>query len=211
MLKLDNQKLTLRLETSERRLETLVQDQQLQLTELNDRVDANHRRMLAGCVTTSGVSEQLRWIRKFGQEIMSTMCELFVMTRTIYRTVVDIRDGLPSHAERILYGQSFVLEDPLGRTTAISLQFINSWDTFDAALEVRFRHQKGYNMIQQKQYVLHEGAANRDICRRFPWESELLPGQRIVMCMLFIEYTTLGCCPSCYCVADSGEASDVKW
>ena len=211
MLKLSNQKLTLKLETSERRLETLMQDQQVQLTKLNAQADVDHREMLAGCLLTSGISEQLKWIREFGQEIMSTMRELFLMTCSIYRIVVDIKDRLPSQAERMLYGQSFLLEDPLGRTTVISLQFINSWETFDAALEVRFRDRRGYNMVRQRQYVLHEGTTNRDINRRSQWDSELLPGQRIVMCMLFLEYTKSSCCPSCYCSADLGEDFDVQW
>lgn len=64
-------------------------------------------------------------------------------------------------------------------------------------------------MVQQKQYILHECVANRDI--EFPWERMFSLGQRIVMCMLFTEYSESNCCPNCYLMSEKIEDSDVKW
>ncbi len=210
-MQLNNQKLTLRLEMRDRRLETLMLEQQLQLTKLNNRVDTNHQQIRSGLAVPSKVSEHFERIKGFGQDIKGIMQDIFNTTRAIFKLAVDIRDRLPSHLERSFYGRTFILEDSIGRSFPITMQFISSWDAFDAALEVQFRDRQGQRMVQQKRYVLHESSANRDIDRRFPLEAEFRPGQRIVMCMVFIDYLELKCCPNCYDDSQFLEESDIKW
>ena len=127
------------------------------------------------------------------------------------KVVNDIRNRLISHLERSLYQEPLILEDSLGRPFEITLQFTNSWEAFDAIIEVHFRNQQGHRMVQQKRYVLHESIANRDIDRRFPWEAELQPGQKIVMCMLFDDRFESKGCPKCHLVSENAEDADVKW
>ena len=66
-------------------------------------------------------------------------------------------------------------------------------------------------MVQQRRYVFHESTTNRDIQRIFPWDAELLPGQKIAMYMLSNDHFESRGCPSCHVVSEYSEDTDVKW
>ena len=130
--------------------------------------------------------------------------------------------------------EPFLLEDSHGRIKPIYMDCITSWTVFDAWLEAQFRDLPGYSRVQKGAYVLHDSVANRDIDRGRrgrggggAWESVFLPGQRIVMCMIFdvsesnpsspssTSTSTRShsrCCPKCQNeLSPAGVDCDAKW
>jgi hypothetical protein len=63
----------------------------------------------------------------------------------------------------MLIEEPFILEDPIGRPAPVHLQFITSWDAFNAVLEIRFRSVQGHRKIVQKEYGLQEEVTGREI------------------------------------------------
>lgn len=207
----DYEKLNARLDRSDDRRETLATKEGHVLTRLADRVSEINDEIRSTNTITANIAKRFDWIRNLGQDIKDFMQGIFMMSVATYRIVIDIQSHLQSHLERCLSQQSLILEDALGRTFYIGLQFINSWDAFDAVLETHFRDHQGHRMVQQKQYVLHEVAANRDIARHLPWEGGLRPGQKVVMCMLFPDPTDSKGCPNCHLLAGVPEDSEITW
>lgn len=213
LTKLNDEKLHARLESSEEKVAISIKEQRFLLNEIKDQLHENNNQVRAGNAVTSKIVGSLRvdWIRSLSLDIKKFMQGIFVTTFATYKVVLDIRGRLPSHLERCLYQEPFVLEDSHGRIKPVHMDCINSWDAFDAWLEVQFRDLQGFTRVQNRDYVLHESAANRDIERRRPWETAFLPGQRIVMCMLFIDYTDSTCCPKCFLESPVTKDSDIKW
>ena len=211
-MKVNYEKLEARLENSDRQLETSTREQQRFLTELSAQFGEGIKQIQSVNSVTSKIAERFEWLQNLSQEIRRCVQNTFMVTRAIYLIAIDIRSRLPTQSERSMYSEIIILEDSIGRTFPIPIQTINSWDAFDALVEVQFRNRQGYHMIQRQEYVLHESLANRDLERRFPWEAEVSPGQRIVMCMLFTDLSELDCCPSCFHMPDFVDKSaDVKW
>ncbi len=210
-MELNNTKLNARLESSAEEVKASAKDQRRIWNQLKDQMDEPKAQIKSGNVVTSRIAERFEWFQSLGEDIKNFMHGIFVQTFATYNIVVDIRNLLPSRPERSLYQEPFILEDPLGRIFPITMQFVNSWDAFDAVMGLQFRNLPGYRMVQQQQYVLRDSAANRDIQRRFPWEAELRPGQRIVMCMIFNDYLGWNGCPKCLSGPRVVEDVDVKW
>lgn len=183
------------------------------MKEIRDSLHENNKLIHAENGAISQTIEPIRvdWTQSLGPFLKRCLQSIFMTTFATYKMVLDIRGSLPSHLERCLYQEPFLLEDSHGRIRPIYMDCINSWDAFDAWLEVQFRDQPGHRRVQNKHYVLHESVANRDIERRRPWEKVLLPGQRIVMCMIFADDLGSGRCPRCYCESPAAIDSDVKW
>ena len=210
--KLSYEGLDTRLENSARQLEASTWEQQRRLTGISAQLDEEIKQVRSVSLVTSKIAERFEWLQNLSQDIKSFMQGIFVMTRATYLIAIDIRSRLPIQSERSLYSEIVILEDSIGRTFLIPTQTIDSWDAFDAIVEVQFRNQQGYHMIRRQEYVLHESSANRDIERRFPWKAEISPGQRIVMCMLFADFSELDCCPSCYHMPTIVDKSaDIRW
>jgi hypothetical protein len=120
--------------------------------------------------------------------------------------------ALPSQLERSLYQELFILEDAIGRMTPVHMQFVSSWEAFDAVLEMRFRNMQGYRKVLDKEYVFQERAAGRVIDRSRSFEATFLPGQKIVMTMLFNETGgSATSCPRCQSTSDQLQDSDIQW
>lgn len=67
-------------------------------------------------------------------------------------------------------------------------------------------------MVLNKEYVIQESATRREINRSTPWEASFLPGQKIVMSMLFNESAgSTTSCPRCKLSSDEPQTSDVQW
>ena len=140
------------------------------------------------------------------------MRKIFEMNIATYNAVVDIRGRLPGHLERGLYQEPFILEDGIGRIAPVHIQFICSWEAFDAVLELRFRNVQGYTMVQNKEYVIQESSTRREISRSFPWEASFLPGQKVVMSMVFKDDSVSATsCPRCHISSGEPQSSDTQW
>ena len=129
--------------------------QHLLLEKLHDRLDQIDNHIHSQAVATSDLVRRFEWLRTLGQDIKNMMQGIFMMTLATYKVVGLVKSRLLSHLERSLFQEPLILEDSLGRIFPIGLQFINSWDAFDAMIHLRFRNQWGYEMVSQKKYVLH--------------------------------------------------------
>ena len=79
-------------------------------------------------------------------------------------------------------------------------------------LTLRFPDMQGYKMVQKKEYVIQESATRREIGRSSPWEASFLPGQKVVMSMLFNDsISSTSSCPRCRLSSDEPQDSDVQW
>lgn len=208
-----DEKLHARLESSEEKTAVTVQEQRLILGEIKDQLDESDKQIRAGNAMTSKIIDSLGcdWIRSLSLDIGKFMRAIFMTTFATYKAVADIQGRLPSNLERCLFQEPFILEDSHGRIKPVYLDCINSWDAFDAWLEVQYRGHFGHEMVQNKVYVLHDVAANRDITYECPWETAFLPGHRVVMCMLFPEHLGVKFCPKCFSDSSTLEDSEIKW
>ncbi len=199
--------------SSEEKAEIAIQKQHHLLKEIRDCLHENNKLTHAESWATPEIIESLRvdWTRSLGRFLNRCLQSILMTTFTTYKMVIDIRGRLPSHLERCLHQEPFLLEDSHGRIRPIYMDCINSWDAFDAWLEIQFRDLPGYRKVQNKHYVLHETVSNRDIERQRPWENAFLPGQRIVMCVLFTAYFGSNHCPRCFIESSAAVDSDVKW
>jgi hypothetical protein len=136
-----------------------------------------------------------------------------------YKAVIAIQSGgFPSALERTLVQEPFVLEDAIGRMSPVHMQFISSWDAFDAVLEMRFQNMQGHRKVQNKEYVIQECSTRREIRRDLPWEVSFLPGQRVDMSLIFekeergsVQKNTEISCPRCQAVCTGLLDADIQW
>jgi hypothetical protein len=157
------------------------------LITINDRLDDTNRLIDSGNSVTNKIADALRldWLRQLGTELKGYMRRIIAMNVATYHAVISIQSALPGRLERGLIEEPFILEDAIGRIAPVHLQFVTSWDAFNAVLEIRFREIQGFNKIKQKQYGLQDKATKRDIEQTRPWQRAFLPGQRIEMSFLF--------------------------
>ena len=90
------------------------------------------------------------------------------MNVATYRAILDIRRLLTNHLKRSLLQEPLLLEDAVGRSAPMHLQFITSWDAFDSAVEARFRNLQGYQNIVSKEFVLQDRSTKGDVSRTRP-------------------------------------------
>jgi hypothetical protein len=160
-------------------------------------------------------------------QIKATVTNILFINVATYKAVLALPNLLPSHLERSLINEPFVLEDAIGRMSPVHLQFISSWAAFEAVLETRFRGIQGYEKVVNGKWTLQDHATGRDIPRTSCWEGTFLPGQRVDMSLLFERETTINqfdscgeagrdsnssdACPRCQAdVMESGN-TDIQW
>jgi hypothetical protein len=133
----------------------------------------------------------------------------------IYEMVLDMQKlqfQLPAQVDR---QQPVCFEDAHGRIAPFHVEFINSFEAFQAVMEVRFRHVPGLKKVQNIQYAIHESTSKRKIDLTAPWESVFLPGRKVNMSMVFRRpQTSMSSCPACLTeneIEDSKEGSEIQW
>lgn len=178
-------KLQARLCTDGERYRVSSTEHVARITDIQDRMEENNRLILSVSVISTKIMEALRleWLRQLGAELKDFMRKIFCVNVATYKAVLAIQEGLASSLERTLYQEPFVLEDAIGRVTPVHTQFINSWEAFDAVLELRFQNYQGFEKVQKKEYVIEEAATQKEIYRSRCWESSFFPGQKVVMSM----------------------------
>lgn len=160
-------------------------------------------------------------------QIKTAVTNILFVNIATYKAVLALQNLLPSHLERSLINEPFVLEDAIGRMSPVHLQFISSWAAFEAVLETRFRGIQGYEKVVNGNWMLQDHATGQDISRKSCWEGAFLPGQRVDMSLLFERETTVNhfdscsegrrdsnnsaACPRCQAdVTESGN-KDIQW
>jgi hypothetical protein len=186
------------------------------LQEVWDRLEENNALVYASNTITSKFKEALRfeWFTQFGAEIKDFMLRIININIATYNTVISIQGVISGGLQRSLAHEPFLLEDVIGRISPVHVQFINSWDAFDAVLELRFRKIQGHTKVKRKEYTLQEHATKREISRSRPWEGAFLPGQRIDMSLIFDskeQASMKTSCPSCKEVSEDSQDSEIQW
>lgn len=156
LLQISDQKLDAHINVSQQRAEshdTLIIEVREQLRESNRLISASTH-------IAKNIAENLRleWFRQLGSDLKLMTQRIFTMNVATYNALLAIKSGFPSHLERSLIQEPFILEDAIGRISPVHLQFISSWEAFDAVLELRFRLVQGYTKVKNGEYVLQEHA-----------------------------------------------------
>jgi hypothetical protein len=217
-MKINDDKLDTRLSHTERNTQTLLDNQHSVLEEVRNKLEENKRLISAGNVATTKLLDSLRleWLKKLGLELKTLMWKVITINFATYRTILEIQKGLPTRLERTLIQEPFILEDAIGRIAPVHLQFIDSWDAFDAVLKLRFRNTQGFTKVCKREYVLQEHATEREIKRSRCFERSFLPGQRVDMSLIFEREATgqmsgAATCPRCQANSDKPPNLDIQW
>jgi len=189
-----------------------VQKQNSLLKDLQSGVDRNTEVIKSHTTLVKDVMS-LGWLRNLASDLKQLARKTFLINIATFRMMLEIRASLPSHLDRCLIQEPFLLEDAIGREAPVHLQFINSWGAFYAVLETRFQDLEGYNKIKRKEFVLQERATRRDISRAGSWEGTFLPGQKVDMSIIFTEmrqHLKLSC-PRCLTVNNNYSRQSTQW
>lgn len=180
----NDKKLNSRLGDSETKAKNEMQKQTSLIMDVQERLRENNSLISA---ITMKVTDSLRfqWFRQLGVELKNMMNRIFRTNVATYEAVIAIQRVLPSHCERAMFRDPFILEDAIGRISPVHMDFVNSWDAFDAILRLRFQNFQGYDKVQKREFIFQEHATRREIARSRPWECAFLPGQRIDMSFVF--------------------------
>lgn len=126
-----------------------------------------------------------------------------------------IRQQLPPQVEQ---QQPVLFEDAHGRIAPFHIEFINTFEVFQAVLEARFRHVAGLRKVQRSEYAISDKTSRRKLNLDGHWDSLFLPGRKMVMSMLFQgqTHTTMTRCPNLNCetenaVSDETQGVDIEW
>ncbi|KUJ09638.1 uncharacterized protein LY89DRAFT_597775 [Mollisia scopiformis] len=210
-------KLNARLTSSESKIDDEMQKQTVIVAEVRDRLKENNT--LISAVATK-VTDALRfeWFRQLGSELKSMMNRIFRTNVATFEAVVAIQRVLPSHLERSMFRDPFILEDAIGRISPVHMDFINSWEAFDAILRLRFQDVQGFKKVRNNEYILQEHTTKREIKRTRRWDLAFMPGQRIDMSLVFVkkeaeeaEEIQSTSCPNCRATSDKSQDSDIQW
>jgi hypothetical protein len=188
------------------------------LSTLRDRIEDANEGINAGNSILGKLSDVLRmdWLRQLGAELKGLLYQSIAINIATYQAIVSNQTSLPSRLERGLIDDPVILEDAIGRMAPMHLQFITSWEAFNAILEIRFRGLQGHRKITKKQYELHDRATGRDIDQSQLWQRALLPGQRVEMSILFHDdippnsSSNSATCPGCHTSTTSSTDADVQ-
>ncbi|KAF2445023.1 hypothetical protein P171DRAFT_514070 [Karstenula rhodostoma CBS 690.94] len=205
----------------EQQNEQRISSQQALLLDVRGRIDNATQHITQGNISISKIADALRldWLRQLGTDLKSLMHKVIATNIATYHAIVSIQTVLSSRLERTLIEEPFILEDPIGRIAPVHLQFVTSWEAFNAVLELRFRDLQGFKKVQDKQYGLQEKATRRDIDQTRPWQRVFLPGQRIEMSFIFHSHesseaanegTDISTCPGCQTSSPNASDADTR-
>ena len=175
--------------------------------------DKNQSEPIKDSTTISRIeSQRWRWLSQLSMELKDSMRKIFRTNVQTYTTVMRMESMLAGHLEKTLFQEPFVLEDAIGRIAPVHMQFVNSWEAFDAVLQLRFQHFPGEQKIKRKEFVLQDQVTNQEIDRSYPWEASFVPGQRVNMSMLFVNHgSATTSCPKCSMSSSGSQDSEIHW
>ena len=157
-------------------------------------------------------SQRWRWLVNLSTGLKEHMRKIFRLNVQTYNSVMRIESTIMGHLEKTLIQEPFILEDAIGRLAPVHMQFVSSWEAFDAVLALRFQNFPGEQKIKRKEFVLQDHATNREIDRSFPWEASFVPGQRVDMSMLFVnQEAATTSCPKCRTPSSSSPDTESQW
>jgi hypothetical protein len=211
------------IQESRRQTEVFSTRHENMLKKIRHRLKEVDRRISEGNSIANKFAQHARldWLNQLGQELKSLMNKIITVNLATYDSILEIKRALPPTNQLVhspASGPVFYFEDAIGRVTPITLEFITCWDAFHAVLEVRFRGIQGTKKVLKKEYALQNRATGRDIGFSQKWEMVFLPGQWVVMSMIFQETNAQDSgdvggdtCPKCQAKSNQPPGVDVKW
>lgn len=149
------------------------------------------------------------------QDLQSIIGDVLDTNMKIWQSVLDIQrsQALQSHVPpQVEHQEPVHFEDSHGRVAPFYTEFINSFDAFQAVMEIRFRHMPGLKKLQKMEYLIREIGSNRWLDLRAPWESVFLPGRKVAMSMIFWRPAmSMRFCPACHFENDSRGTLEIQW
>ncbi|CAO2654749.1 Nn.00g114820.m01.CDS01 [Neocucurbitaria sp. VM-36] len=218
LMSISKKQLNDRLDEAKEQADTKNNQQSVTLLSIQDRLEDANRQIESGNSILGKVSDAMRldWLRQLGSELKALMRRAIATNIATYHAVLSIQAILPSRLERGMIEEPFILEDPIGRVAPVHLQFVTSWEAFNAILEVRFRDIQGYSKIKQRKYGLQDRSTGRDILQTRRWDGAFLPGQRVEMSLLFetkggtVSDDAHVFCPGCQATSAGGNEADIQ-
>lgn len=133
----------------------------------------------------------------------------------IFDAVTQMQQVLRSIPPQIEREQPVIFEDAHGRITPVHVEFINSFEAFQAVLLTRFEHMPGLRKVRNLEYSMQDARSQEILDLSKPWESNFRPGRRLNMSMVFrILSEVTSSCPGCSTensnLLGHGDA-DVQW
>lgn len=120
--------------------------------------------------------------------------------------------SIPPQTER---EQPVIFEDAHGRLTSFHVEFINSYNAFQAVLEARFENMPGLKKVRNFEYAVQDTRSKRMLDLTGHWENVIRPGRKVVMSMVFLlPQATTSSCPGCSTETHNlsvNEGSDIQW
>lgn len=133
----------------------------------------------------------------------------------IFDAVTQMQQLLCSIPPQIEREQPVLFEDAHGRLTPFHVEFINSYNAFQAVLEARFENMPGLRKVRKLEYAMQDSQSKRILDMSRPWESVIRPGRKFLMSMVFqIPKAVISSCPVCSTETSSRlvkEGSDIQW
>ncbi|KAF6235175.1 hypothetical protein HO173_006804 [Letharia columbiana] len=141
--------------------------QAYELAEIKSRLEENNALIKAAASETKdlGLRFDMDYLKNLGADILSFMQKIWKVNFLTYKAVISLQTSIPAQLERCWTQEPATLEDALGRVTAVHLEFLDSWEAFEAVLEVRFRQLPGHRKIRQGEYALQASSWKRDVER----------------------------------------------
>lgn len=116
----------------------------------------------------------------------------------IFDAVIQIQQLLCTIPPQIEREQPVLFEDAHGRLTPFYVDFINSYDAFQAVLEVRFINMPGLRKVGNLEYAMQDAQSKQILDLSKSWENSIRPGRKFVMSMIFqLPKEVISSCPGC--------------
>ncbi|KAL8902722.1 MAG: hypothetical protein Q9207_004434 [Kuettlingeria erythrocarpa] len=178
-------------ENQRRRFKRVKQDQdrssamqQAMLEEIKTRIEENHSEVQAARIDIQSIGSGIVRFRQLGADILSLMQRIWSGNIMTYRANITLQSQLPRQLERTWAQEPVMLKDPLGRVTPVHLEFVETFEIFQAVLEMRFDQLPGNRKVQRKEYALHADQSKQEIDTALAFRRWFRPGQHIHMIMV---------------------------
>jgi hypothetical protein len=162
-------------------------------------------------VTAISTQQETHDLQSIVNKVLETNMRIFAMVVEMQKL---LQNELPPQVDR---QQPVYFEDALGRIAPFHVEFICSFEAFQAVLEVRFRDVPGLKKVQNFEYAMQDSRSKTAMdFRKKPWTSLFLPGRKVNMSMVFrnAPRAALSCCPGCRTENAVGEGdlkSEIQW
>lgn len=177
-------------------------EQAAALYEIREVIQSNVQLSTSMTGMIRSLQTKFEWFSRLITSVRTLVHRGFMVNLATYKAVLSIQETLNYRIDRSLNQRPFILEDAMGRIVPVHLQFITSWNVFDAVLVARFEGLPGFDKIRRREFVLHEQATQREITRSRPWEGAFRPGQSVSMALTFERKTKSknerNRCPHCW-------------